>query len=386
MRRIWKSIRALVRPSAADRDVDREIEHFIDEAAAHYETRGLSAADARRAARVDMGSPAAARELVRSSGWDAPIRAVARDVRYGLRLLRRSPGFTLVAVALMALGIGSTTALFSVADEVLLRPLAVRAPGELVIFDWTLRPPFPAISVPVGIQMDEKSGGGRSTGFSYLTFRRLALEREWQSLAGIMAFSGTFPVRDAEMPDGLATGQVVSGNYYELLGVGARLGRVLTREDDAPTAPAVAVISHRYWSTRFGGLEHVLGQSVRLGSTTATIVGVTPASFSGTQDVGSSPDITVPVGPAPALRTVGPKNLYRMMSDAYIWPLRLMGRVRSGATPVHVASELQPAFQASALDSYRSDTPAGVQAPTLRVESGSRGLSDRRRSLGQFVA
>jgi predicted permease len=327
-----------------------------------------------------MGSPASARELVRSASWDAPCRALGRDIRFGARLLRRSPGFAIVAILLLALGIGSTTALFSVADEVLFRPLPVRAPEQLVVFGWTIRPPWPGMSVPVGVSQDVKTGENRSSGFSHLTFE--SLQARWKTLTGIIAFTSAFPLYVGDATEMVSTGQLVSGNYFEVLGVGTIRGRALTPDDDQ--GALVAVISHRYWDRQFGRSDDILRKTVHVGDLELAIVGVTPAGFTGTQDVGSAPDITLPLRLASQLTRVGPKNIDRIHREPRIWGLRLMGRMADGASPDRVRAEIGPAFQASALASYAPGSRA-THAPNLTISSGSQGVSENRRQLGQVV-
>ena len=383
--RAWlRGLRALLRRDRVSGEIDAEIQQFLDDAAAEYERRGLTRDAALRAARVEMGSALAARDRVRASGWERIVVDTARDLRFSVRSLRRHPGFSTLAVALFAIGIGATTALFSVADEVLLRPLPVRAPEELVLFGWKTGRPFPPISIQTGALVDPISGESTSTGFSYLTLQRF--QEEHATISGVVAFSGAFPFGDDG--DSADSAQLVSGNYFTMLGVPPERGRVLIADDDRTGAPLVAVISHRFWDRRYGRDPQVIGRTIAVGNLQPVIVGVTPAGFAGTQDLGSAPDVSLPIQAAATLSGAGPKNVTRMLSEFWIWGFRLMARTRSGVTPERVRTELQPVFLASARDGWagtRRAPPArtvGARRRLRGVSSGDHRTGDTERSRG----
>ena len=205
-----------------------------------------------------------------------------QDVRYGLRMLAKSPGFTAIAILTLALGIGANTAIFSILNQVLLRRLPVRNPDKLVI----LKSPGPK-------RGHVWSDGDDSEVFSYPLYKGLA--KNTSVFDGVMA-RYEFPASIASHGHtDRGSGELVTGNYFDVLGVRPALGRVLTSaDDDVQGAHPVLVLSHAYWMRHFGGDAGVLNQTILVNNTEMTIVGVTQAGFTGIQ-VGQTPDIFVPM-------------------------------------------------------------------------------------------
>src|SRR5579859_6675304 len=210
------------------------------------------------------------------------MRAIWQDIRFGARMLAKHPGFTAIAVLTLALGIGANTAIFSLVSQVLLRRLPVQNPNELVI----LRSPGP-------MRGHVSTDGDEAQSFSYPMYKGL---RDTNSV-----FSGML-ARYA-MPASIASngqtergaGELVSGNYFEVLGVRPALGRLFTLDDDkVPGAQPVVVLSHAYWTRRFARDPGVLNQTLLVNNTPLTIVGVAQADFTGVQ-VGQSADVFVPL-------------------------------------------------------------------------------------------
>src|SRR5262245_31020681 len=201
-----------------------------------------------------------------------------QDLRYGVQMLVKHPGFTAIAVLTLALGVGVNTALFSVVDAVLLKKLAVKDPDRLVLFSATWnRDRFSPGSFDGTNQRDPATGLTNGTSFPFQTFSRLRHENG--ALSDVFAFASV----DLNLNSGgqaeVVSGQVVSGNYFKALGVPAEIGRTITDTDDNAGAPPVAVISHRYWSSRFSGDQSVVGRQVNLNNVAFTIVGVTGKGF-----------------------------------------------------------------------------------------------------------
>ena len=273
-----------------------------------------------------------------------------QDVRYGLRVLRKSPVFAGVAVLSLALGIGAITAIYSLVDAVLLKTLPVRAPEQLVLLSQRV---------------------GTRDGFSFTTdeFRSLA---ENDALAGLCAFR-PWPGFRLATPAGaeLAMGQLVSGNCFEVLGVSPVLGRLLQAADDrGPGGPLVAVISYDFWHRRFGGDAGIVGRSFELMGQPFTVVGVTPREFFGLEP-GRAIDITVPLSVQPLLL---PGTPLLTSSDAR-W-LRLIGRPVADTGREALRSALGRTW--SLLETVAA-RPAD-ERPTLALLSGAQGLNDLRRA------
>ena len=317
-------LRSWIRTSARRDDFERRMQ---DEMHAHvdmYETelrrRGFSEEEARRRARAEFGSLEARKDECRQSFGLRLLDELRGDVMYAVRLLRRSPAFTAVALVSLGLGVGANTAIFSLIDTVMLKSLPVTEPQRLFFVD----------------NSGGKSGG--SNGPPYPCFELLRDHNRF--LAGIAAFDET---RFKVTIDGVAEqlrGQSASGNYFELLGVRAQHGRLLTPADDSIIGRggpdgAVAVISYALWQRRFGLAPAVLGKSVQVGTNWVTIVGVTAPEFFGLQ-VGSPVDITVP------MMLAGDDNL-RSKST---WWMSVIGRLRPDATIEQARADLDALFDA----------------------------------------
>jgi putative ABC transport system permease protein len=254
--RLW----ALVRSRQMDRDVDDEIASHLAEARDEYIQQGLSPEDAHWAALRSFGGVAQAKEVyrqVRSFMW---LEDMARDVRHALRVLRRSPGFTAVAVLTLALGIGANTAVFSIINAMLLAELPYADPARLI----TLTQSFPAIGeARMGVSPPE-----------YLDYRDRA--RVFASIAGY--FRTTFDVTGDGESEPIDAVQA-TGSLFATLGVSPHIGRTFTMTEESTGAPKVVVLSFDFWQRRYTGDPQVLGRAMRLNEQLYTIIGVMPAQF-----------------------------------------------------------------------------------------------------------
>ncbi|HEV2665203.1 MAG TPA: ABC transporter permease, partial [Blastocatellia bacterium] len=301
-----------------------------------------------------------------------------QDLRYGARMLLKHKGFTFVAALTLALGVGANTALFSVMDAVMLKTLPVHDPEQLVVFRW-----LGSAGWYKGFMgsndKDAATGLNITSSMSNAAFERFRDQN--QTMASVFAFASLGLLNlNVDGQAEMASGQVVSGNYFAGLGVTDSLGRTLTTEDDKTNAAAAAVISHRYWQRRFGGDRAVIGKVIYISGAAFTIVGVTPPRFFGTLEVGSVPDITVPMG---TLAQVS-RRYAEFQSSASNWWLQIMGRLKPGVSAEHAKAELTAIAQRHALE-LPSDTGEKRVAPQIRLESGSQGMMrQRRRFSSQF--
>jgi predicted permease len=210
------------------------------------------------------------------------MQALWQDVRYGLRMLGKNPGFTGVAILTLALGIGANTAIFSLLNQILLRKLPVKDPGELVL----LKSPGPKVG-------HVWSDGDDSEVFAYPMYKSLRDNNAvFSGILGRFAFSASIASRGQTER---GAGELVSGNYFDVLGVRPALGRLFNQDDDrVPDAQPIAVLSHAYWTRQFGGDAGILNQTLLVNNTMLTVVGVAQDGFAGIQ-VGQSADIFVPI-------------------------------------------------------------------------------------------
>jgi predicted permease len=266
-----------------------------------------------------------------------------QDLRYGLQMLWKNPGFTAIAVLTLALGIGANSALFSVVDTVLLKKLPVKDPDRLVLFNSVSNKQFTPGSHSGTNRTDPATGLTTRSSFPYQTFVRMREQRG--ACEDIAAFAAIGLNVNADGLADFANAQAVTGNYYELLGVPAFMGRVITYSDDNSAASPVAVISYRYWQKRFGGRPDIVGKQINLNNIAFTVAGVAPPGFEGAMDLGSSMDVAIPMGWE--TQVDGDRSEFMGAGD---WWLRIMGRLKPGATIEQAQASLDLAFQQSALD------------------------------------
>jgi predicted permease len=302
-----------------------------------------------------------------------------QDLRYGARMLIKHKGLTIIAILSLALGIGANTAIFSLVDAVLLKSLPVREPEQLAQFKWVAKSDF-RLKVPDyhgSSRTDEATGLEISTSFPQQTFEQFRAQQ--RTLTDIFAFADLEQVNaNVDGQAEMASGLVVSGGYFTGLGVRPVLGRAITADDDRSNAPAVVVISFRYWERRFGSNPAVIGKQINLNNASFTIIGVTPREFAGVMGRGNAPDLTIPLMMEPLVRG----NNTNLNQRAYWW-LLMMGRLKSGVTTEQARAELEPIFNSTALENLsRSGNPtqsaqiAPQDFPRLSVEPGRRGDTD----------
>ena len=252
-------VRELFRSRRIDRDLGEELDTHLSLLEDEHVRRGLSRAEARRAARMDLGGLDQTKELVKDRRGFRVINMFAHDVRYAVRLLVKSPGFTTAAVVTLALGIGANAAMFSLVDAVMFRPLPYPDPHRLVSI-WEVMQ-----------QTGTRSVVAPANYLDYVTrARSFSTLAAYQSAGKNLTGSGD--------PERLI-GEEVTASYFQTLGMMPELGRPLTAADNREGQDGVAVISHGLWQRRFGGDPAILNRDIRLDARTYRIVGVMPAAF-----------------------------------------------------------------------------------------------------------
>ena len=299
------------------------------------------------------------------------LATLRRNIRHALRTLRSGRTWTVAAVLSLALGIGSSTALFSVFHNYALKSLPVSEPRELVTLRWSGEPTGRRASHHYAhLTGADGTRGGHTFPFDVVEQLRAA----GRSLSGLLAFAPSGPLNAfADGSAEFASGQFVSGNFHALLGVDAVAGRTLMPRDDDESADPVVVISHQYRVRRFGMDESPVGEPVTINGMTFTVVGVTPPDFGDLLPRGlpDAPDLTIPLGLEPRLR--GPRSLLRSRST---WWLAVMGRMKPEVRAETVEAELRVAFRQAMRASDPSAASSPSVEPRLHVVSGRHGLSD----------
>jgi Acidobacterial duplicated orphan permease len=338
--------------------------------------RGMSPADARRAALLKFGNPRLIAEDTRAVWRHLWLDELVQDLRFGLRMLFKTPGFTLVAVLTLALGIGANTAIFSLLNAVMLQSIPVDDPRQLVVLRWSARG-HPQNSGSSSFGDCSRSEWSRSfatsCSFTYAVFQEIRNRRDLFS--GVSAFAG--PAQLNLAGNGTATmvsGELVSGDYFQTLGVPAALGRTLQAEDEKPGAEAVVALSYAYWQGAFGGNRSVIGKSITLNGVPFTIVGVADPRFTRLVP-GKSPDLWVSLSEVNALR-IPWNNPERYNS----WWLTIVVRLAPGASLPQAQLAVSILFRNEVLHEALlkpADDPEVTLLPAERGLVGMRGDTEQ---------
>jgi len=343
-----------------DEEFARELEAHLALEIDELIARGVPRDEARARAARKLGNRTSLRELAYEHNSVLSLEAFLRDLRYGLRQLRRNPLFTTVAVLSLALGIGANAAMFSVLDQALFRMLPVERPQELVLL-------FQPGQMQGWTETDEPGGPS----FSPPTFRGLqANPGPFTGIAGARSVPASLAY-DGQASFG--TARRVSGNYFDLLGVRPAAGRLFTtRDDETPGAHPVVVLSHAYWMRRFGGEGSIVNRPLVVNGVAMTVVGVGPRGFTGERR-NESADVFVPLSMNAAMAP----EVRRLDDRRHHW-IALFARLKPGMTRERAQVEIEPSYRAEiendlAAVRLRPDTKERYAAKRLVLQSGAHG-------------
>jgi predicted permease len=339
-------LRTLTHRDTVERELDEELRFHLEMQAKAYVREGMSPEEARRRAVLDFGGVEGHREAARDARGLRWLDDLGQDLRYAFRTLRRSPVFVVTAVLTIALGTGATTAVFSGINALLLRPLSVHEPERLV-------------------DVVEESGNVESGNFSYPGY--LELSRGMAAVDLALWNVGKYSLRTGEgaVP---VSGAVVTGNYFQLLGVRPARGRYLTPSDDDAASPhPVVVLSHGAWVRRFGADEGVIGRTLFLNAHPVTVVGVAREGFTGTMR-GVSPELWLPLTLDPRL-----KEMPLLLQERRFGSYSLLGRLAPGVSRSRAEAALTLRAGQIAAEEH-ADQPVRIRLhPTTGLPIGSRG-------------
>jgi predicted permease len=348
-----------IRPRRADADLQEELRLHIELAAEDAQRRGESV----RAARLHTGGATQAMDALRDQRGVSWLEELRRDVRYGLRTLRRSPSFTIVALVTLALGTGANAAIYQLLDAIRLRTLPVAAPDQLAI-----------------VQLADMTRwlGRRTSNYPVLTNPLWERFRDDQQIfSGVLAWSNAEFRLDRGISSRPARGLLVSGDFFAVLGVNPYVGRLLTREDDRPgcSVPS-AVVSHGFWQGQLGGNPAVIGRTISVNARSVEVIGVTPPDFFGVE-IGRAFDVAVPIC---AQASLGGEPDW--LTNGTVWWLTVMGRLPAGES-IHLVNQRLTAASAGLFDAslpadYPRDLVKDYLSFTLQAVPGSTGVSTLR--------
>jgi putative ABC transport system permease protein len=350
--------------------LDRELEYHIDRRVSDLVRSGLPEREARRQATLELGGLSQVQEEVRDVWLSRWLRDFAYDIRYSARSFLRSPSFTATTVLSLALGIGATTAIYSLVNQVVLQALPVHQPERLVLIDWEGDPLC--------------CGMGTYNLMSYPICRDLQLQDRF--FEGALCRAATTVTLSTGGENRPAAAEIVSGSYFPVLGVGAALGRVLGSDDDGtPGANPVVVLSYDFWKTQFASAPDVIGRKVLVNQNPMTVIGVAAPSFRGI-DVGEVPSLWIPA----AMSAQAIPGFANLLDRRMNW-MQVLGRLRPDVTAAQAQAGLQPWFKAMLdEDTRRAGFPRVTAerrqrflASTLALTPAPQGHSPLRRRLAQ---
>jgi putative ABC transport system permease protein len=368
----FSRLKALFLQQAQEQELEQELQTHLDLLTDRYLRQGMDLKDARAAAERQFGKATLLKEDLREQRAIVAAESLFQDIRYALRQLRKSPGFSLTALLTIALGIGANTAIFSLVNALTLKSLPVSHPEELF-----------------QVMMGKQS----YMGFTNPTWEHL---RDRQDVfSGIFAYGGWAFNLAAGGQARSVHGNYVSGQYFDTLGARALLGRTLKAADDTRGCPGSAILSYGFWQSEYGGRADILGKPISVDRHPIEIVGVTEPGFNGTE-VGGSADVTLPLC---AIATIGSGR--PSMLDINFYPvgwLQVMGRLKHGISASQAKARLKtlaPQIYKSALDQnglaredgrqLRPDSREDYLRRTFDIEPAGNGISYLRRQYAQAL-
>ena len=358
LNRFLFKVRNFVQPGRAEQDLAREVESHLELLQDEFQRRGMTTNEARQAAKRAYGGIEQAKELHREERSWLWLEQLRQDLRFSVRTLVNSPGFSLIAIGTLALGIGANTAIFSLIDAVLLKTLPVSHPEQLVQVKmtgrdiWGMEGPF--VSNPVWEQLRDRQ----------------------DVFSGLFGYAVARFDLSARGEAHYVQGNYVSGRFFDTLGLRPVIGRLMTPDDDRRSCPGIAVLSHGFWQSEYGGRATVAGTTISLDNHPFEILGVIGSEFTGV-DVGRQSDIYLPLCAEPI---IGGQN--GLLDGRRSGWLQVIGRPRPGISVAQIESRLKtlarPISEATMPPNIQPAQQEKYLERTFVVEMASTGLSSIR--------
>ncbi|MBI2686169.1 MAG: ABC transporter permease [Acidobacteria bacterium] len=359
-------------------ELDMELGYHVETLADAFEKQGMSRTEAMRKARKEFGGVDTIKDQCRDeSRWNWLAQA-GQDVRFGWRMMRKTPSITLAAIATLALGIGATTAILALADAVLWRTLPLPAPEQLTELFWTAKGRADGLVRGSSGSNFPDNGVQVADYFSFQGYRNMR-ERA-AGKAQLAAHMGDTQV-SASFAGQVSVSKLrpVSGNFFQTLQVQPFAGRLFTGRDDDAGAPFVIVTTHRFWENQLGADPAAVGKSILMNNRAYTIAGVLARGFTGIVP-GDATDLYVTIWQSPEMLIAD--SFYRKaVNNPLNWVIQLMARRNAGVSQTELDAMLTPAFAAS----WAAPPKSPEQTPRLRLQDASHGLGALRRRFGDPV-
>lgn len=367
--------RAVAHPRATAAQIDEELRFHIESYAEDLMRGGLLHEEALRRAKAELGSAAAARENSRHAWGAGAWDELRGDLRYGMRMLRKSPGLTAVATISLALGIGANTAIFSMINALLLDAMPVSRPAQLRLLEWQAQHQFGYKNLPMrdlygGVNLT-KTGVATGPEFSYDAYETLRKNHQvFEGLAAYFHAGGAAIGAANDLEEG--TLEYVSPNFFEVLGVHAAAGRTILPYDDAQGGAPVVVLSDWLWRDMYARSPAVIGSAIEVNRVPMTIIGVAPSGFHG-PDVDMDPGLYLPLTMLPQISPDGVGHEKNRLADGDTWWVRVLGRLRPGVSDAQAAAALDGIFRQTAKATLVHPERIDRNSVHLVVTPGGRG-------------
>src|SRR6202789_2037654 len=367
MRRFTARVLNFATGRTSEERMREEIEEHIALQTAENLRAGMSPVEAYRQAIVKFGAVEAVKQSYRAERGMPVIETVVQDLRYALRMIARSPGFAIVAIVTLALGIGANTAIFSVIDAVMMRPLPVRDPQQLALLTWKTR----RDANMKGSSYGDCTGGHTSDCVFSVPFSRM-VRAQTNSFSGLAVFAGPLDINFKDNGSAVrARGEYVSGDFFATLGLKTILGRPLGPVDDQPSAPASIVLNYNCWQRALGGDPSAVGRTVRLNNVEAVIVGFAEPGFSHITP-GKTQDFFMSFSMVDRVRSEWWRDGSRMNDPSIFWAV-IVARLKPGVSVAQAQASVSSLFRAeveSASLMSDADAPAVVLKPARKGLDG----------------
>jgi predicted permease len=370
LRNLLDGARSLLRKKQVTQDLDEELNGFLEMAAEEKMGEGMSRKNALRAVRLERGTLDISKEVVRSAGWESFVETLWQDLRFAARVLCKTPALTLAVVVSLAIGIGANTAIFSLLDAAILKPLPVKDPDGLRIIEWT-NSDFPDRVSNINGDFSRISDGRfQASSIGANLYRKLAREQTvFASLIGV-ADPDSVAITVNTSPAEQVSLQYVSCNFFQGLGALAAIGRPFLDDEDRVGQAPVVIVSHRFWKSRLAGATNLSELSARINNVPTRIVGVAPPGFFGLR-AGEWTDVYAPLAMRVAFQT-GQRDKTPLGEDDSDWWVRQVARLKPGVSEELAKIQIAAQFQSLAA---RDMNIAPQKVPELITVPGRRGFN-----------
>jgi predicted permease len=372
-------LRSFLHRGRLEHDLDDELAFHLAMREERNRQQGMNRSQAHASARRRFGNVTRVHEQTRRLWTFTSIETWWADVRYAFRMLRKTPVMTFVVILSLALGIGANTAIFSVLNAALLKPLPVPDPYQLQLLTWTAKQ-WPE-AVLQDLEGTSRNVNGLTWSYSFPSYAFDYIRAHSRSFDNVLAFAANMEDANIGLNGHAESGavQAVSGDFFNGMRIAPERGRLFTPADDAHTSPPVALVSYRFWRSRMGQDPAVAGKTISINGRPVTVIGVLPQDFYGIEP-GSPPDVWITLSNYASQLLIDDYNI----TESKVWWLGIIARTKPGVTAAAARAELSVLFH-QALHSQEPGLKADAVLPALDITSAARGLDTVRRQFSNSL-